>query len=47
MEVIYNVVNVVKGNKQFTENELKDIIAKKVLRIILANESKNVALNNS
>ena len=47
MEVIYNVVNVVKGNKQITENELKDIIAKKVLRIILANESKNAALNNS
>lgn len=47
MEVNYNVVYVVKNDQTIEENELKDIIAKKLLRVILAEEELSVALNNS
>ncbi len=48
MEVNYNVVFVNKNNVIIEDKQLKDIIAKKLLRVILANEETNsVALNNS
>ena len=48
MEVNYNVVFVNKNNVIIEEKQLEDIIAKKLLRVILANEEINsVALNNS
>lgn len=48
MEVNYNVVFVNKNNVIIEEKKLEDIIAKKLLRVILANENINsVALNNS
>lgn len=47
MEVNYNVIYVTKDNKVIEETDLKDIIAKKLLRVILAEEEDNVALNNS
>lgn len=47
MEVNYNVIYTVKNDKKLSENELKDIIAKKLLRVILAEEEDSVALNNS
>ncbi len=47
MEVNYNVIYVTKDNKEIEENKLKDIIAKKLLRVILAEEENSVALNNS
>ena len=47
MEVNYNVVYVIKNDQTIEENELKDIIAKKLLRVILAEEELSVALNNS
>lgn len=47
MEVNYNVIYATKDNKEIEENKLKDIIAKKLLRVILASEGDNVALNNS
>ncbi len=47
MEVNYNVIYVTKDDKVIEENDLKDIIAKKLLRVILASEDDNVALNNS
>lgn len=47
MEVNYNVICVTKDNKVIEENDLKDIIAKKLLRVILAEEDDSVALNNS
>ncbi len=47
MEVNYNVINIIKDNKEIEENKLKDIIAKKLLRVILAEEENSVALNNS
>lgn len=47
MEVSYNVINIIKDNKEIEENKLKDIIAKKLLRVILAEEETSVALNNS
>ncbi len=47
MEVSYNVINIIKDNKEIEENKLKDIIAKKLLRVILAEEENSVALNNS
>lgn len=46
MEVNYNVIYVTKNDKKIEEN-LKDIIAKKLLRVILAEEEISVALNNS
>ena len=46
MEVNYNVIYVTKNDKVIEENDLKDIIAKKLLRVILAEEN-SVALNNS
>ena len=46
MEVNYNVVYLIKDNKEYGKKELKDIIAKKLLRVILA-EEESVALNNS
>ena len=47
MEVNYNVIYVTKNDKVIEENDLKDIIAKKLLRVILAEEEYSVALNNS
>ncbi len=47
MEVNYNVIYVTKNDKVIEENDLKDIIAKKLLRVILAEEENSVALNNS
>ena len=47
MEVNYNVIYVTKDNKEIEENKLKDLIAKKLLRVILAEEENSVALNNS
>lgn len=47
MEVNYNVIYVTKDNKVIEETDLKDIIAKKLLRVILAEEEESVALNNS
>ncbi len=47
MEVNFNVIYVTKDNKEIEENKLKDIIAKKLLRDILAEEENSVALNNS
>ena len=47
MEVNYNVRNIIKDNKEIEENKLKDIIAKKLLRVILAEKENSVALNNS
>lgn len=47
MEVNYNVIYVTKNNVIVEEKDLKDIIAKKLLRVILASEEDNVALNNS
>ena len=47
MEVNYNVIYVTKDNKVIEETDLKDIIAKKLLRVILAKEEDSVALNNS
>ena len=46
MEVNYNVVYVTKNDKNIEESILKDIIAKKLLRVILAEEEISVALNN-
>ena len=47
MEVNYNVIYVTKNDKVIEENDLKDIIAKKLLRVILAEEENSVALYNS
>lgn len=47
MEVNYNVIFVNKNNVIVEEKDLEDIIAKKLLRVILASEDDNVALNNS
>lgn len=47
MEVNYNVIYVNKNDVIPTEKDLEDIIAKKLLRVILASEEDNVALNNS
>lgn len=47
MEVNYNVIYVTKDNKVIEETNLKDIIAKKLLRVILAEEEDSVVLNNS
>ncbi len=47
MKVNYNVIYVTKDNKVIEETDLKDIIAKKLLRVILAEEEDSVALNNS
>lgn len=47
MEVNYNVIFVNKNNVIVEEKDLEDIIARKLLRVILASEGDNVALNNS
>lgn len=47
MEVNYNVICVTKNSVIVEEKDLKDIIAKKLLRVILASEEDSVALNNS
>ena len=47
MEVNYNVIYVTKDNKVIEETSLKDIIAKKLLRVILAEEEDSEVLNNS
>lgn len=48
MEVNYNVTFAVKNNVIVEEQNLKDIIAKKLLRVIINSENiDNVALNNS
>ena len=47
MEVNYNVIYVNKNDVIIEEKDLEDIIAKKLLRVILASEEDNVALNNS
>ena len=46
MEVNYNVVFVNKNDLIIKKEELGDIIAKKLLRVILATEQDSVALNN-
>lgn len=46
MEANYNVIYVTKDDKVIEENDLKDIIARKLLRVILAEEEDSVALNN-
>lgn len=46
MEVNYNVVFVNKNDLIIKKEELGDIIAKKLLRVILAIEQDSVALNN-
>lgn len=46
MEVNYNVIFVNKNNVIVEEKDLEDIIARKLLRVILASEEENVALNN-
>lgn len=45
MEVRYNVIYEIKNKEIFEEKELKDILAKKLLRVILTSE--NIASNNS
>ncbi len=45
MEVRYNVIYEIKNNEILEEKELKDILAKKLLRVILTSE--NIASNNS
>ncbi len=48
MEVNYNEIYTVKNDKKISEKELKDIIARKLLHVVLASEENNsVALNNS
>lgn len=48
MEVRYNVTYTTKNNEIIDEKELKNIIAKKLLRVILTSENTdNIALNNS
>ncbi len=48
MEVVYNVVYGIKDNLERTDEEIEDILTKKLLRVILNLESTNsVALNNS
>lgn len=47
MEVNYNVIHVTKNNKIINKKDLKDIIAKKLLRVILAELEDSVTLNNS
>ncbi len=47
MEVNYNVIYVNKNNVIIEEKDLEDIIAKKLLRVILAREEDSVAINNS
>ena len=47
MEVNYNVVYVIKDDKKLQEDELENVITQKLLRVILASEDENVALNNS
>ena len=46
MGVNYNISHVIKNNKIINENDLKDIIAMKLLRVILAVEN-SVHINNS
>lgn len=46
MGVNYNISYVIKNNKIINENDLKDIIAMKLLRVILAEEN-SVHINNS
>ncbi|MBQ9024160.1 MAG: hypothetical protein IJ105_02945 [Bacilli bacterium] len=45
MEVRYNVIYEIKNKEILEEKELKDILAKKLLRVILTSE--NIASNNS
>ena len=45
MEVRYNVIYEIKNNEILEEQKLKDILAKKLLRVILTSE--NIASNNS
>ena len=48
MEVRYNVTYTTKNNEIIDEKELKNIIAKKLLRVILTSEkTDDIALNNS
>ena len=48
MEVRYNVKCTKKNNVIIDEKELKNIIAKKLLRVILNSENiENIATNNS
>lgn len=47
MKVNYNVTHVKKGNKVISENDLKNIITEKLLRVILSEEEISIALNNS
>ena len=48
MEVRYNVKYTTKNNVIIDEKELKNIIAKKLLRVILNSENiENIATNNS
>lgn len=48
MEVIYNVVFSVKDDLKKSDEEIEDILTKKLLKVILMSENKNsMALNNS
>ncbi len=46
MKVNYNVTYVIKNDKTIEKEDLEDIIAKKLLRVILAEEEAFVAFNN-
>ena len=47
MEVIYNVIYNVK-NEDIKNDEIKDILTKKLLRVILnTEEDESIGLNNS
>lgn len=48
MEVIYNVVFSVKDDLKKSDDEIEDILTKKLLKVILMSENNNsMALNNS
>ncbi len=48
MEVIYNVVFSVKDDLKKSDEEIEDILTKKLLKVILMSENNNsMALNNS
>ena len=47
MEVVYNVKYKFKNNDNKTNKELKELVNKKLLNIILKLESQELRLNNS
>ena len=47
LEVVYNVIFIVKDEKKITDKEIEDILTKKLLRVILNLENTSgIALNN-